>query len=230
MTSDADGHEQVAGRAAVDALIALPAQNDGLIVVDTGGNFDRNRPRAARIAGAPAVLAGLLDGFSLAAAALADARGADGSERGAPRCAHLPAAVADGTRLDRAALGRARSVAVVAFFHAVDRDILCAAKGRLLKGDLNAAFQILAAPRRVSRLRRAPAEAAAENRAENVAEIAHVKAAEAAAVTALSRAVIRVDARKTELVVFALLLRVGQDLISLVDLFKLRLGRLVARI
>ena len=87
--------------------------------------------------------------------------------------------------------------------HCSERSIVMdfsAAEGRLRKLDGKARADALAALRGVGIAPSAAAEAAAEEAAENVAEVAEVEAARAA-VAALTRAVVRVDAREAELVI-----------------------------
>ena len=70
------------------------------------------------------------------------------------------------------------------------------------------------------------AEAAAEEAAEDVPQITEVEAAEAAALTG---AIVGIGAGKAKLVIAGLLLRVGQDLVGLVDLLEALLAFFIAR-
>ena len=118
-------------------------------------------------------------------------------------------------------------MAVRALLHAVDDDLLLAAEGRLLKADVHARAQALAALGRVGVGART-AEAAAEKAAEDIAQIAEVEAACTVSAAACTGPVVRVHAGKAELVVARLLVWVAQNLVRLVDLLELLLGFLVA--
>ena len=63
-----NGDEQVAGRPAVSAGVALAAQGDGLAVVDAGGDIDLDGLAFAHCAGAAAIGAGLVNDPAGAAA------------------------------------------------------------------------------------------------------------------------------------------------------------------
>lgn len=118
-------------------------------------------------------------------------------------------------------------MAGAARFDAGEGDLALAAKGRVLKADLDLTDDVLALRRASSTAGRR--RAAAEEIAEDIAEIP--EAAEAAAsksAEARVRIEIRVDAREAVLVVPGLFIGVGQDLIRLVDLLELFLGGLVA--
>ena len=121
--ANANCDQQVAARTAVGTLIALTAQDNSLVVVDTGRNFDRDRPASANLTHAVTGRARVLDLLSFAAAIRADAGCADGSKRGAARCTNLTGAVTGAARFHFAALGCAAAVAIGTFFHAVHRDI-----------------------------------------------------------------------------------------------------------
>lgn len=74
-----------------------------------------------------------------------------------------------------------------------------------------------------------PAETAAEEATENIAQVAEIEiTGEASAIAARAAAVIGIDAGKAELIVLRLFVRIAQYFVSLVGLFKARLTRLVA--
>ena len=121
-------------------------------------------------------------------------------------------------------------MAGVALLGAAEVDLLFAAEGGLLKGDSQAGPQALPLLGAAAPGGGAPsksAEAAAEKGAEDVSQVdvPHVEAAETAARAA--RAVIRIHSRVAELIIAGPLLRVGQDAVGLVYLFKFGLRRLV---
>ena len=208
--------------------MALTAQGDGLAVVDAGGDVDRDGPLAAHLALAAAVGAGVLHQLAGAAAAAAGAGGSHDAEGRPLLDAHLAGAAAVGTGLRARAGLAARAAALLAVLDAGDRDLLAAAEGRLLKGDGKAHAQTLALLGGVAAARSAAAEAeaAAENVAQDVAQVAEIaEAAEAAA----AEAAVGVEGRVPVLVVAGLLVRVGQHLVRLADLLEALLACLVAR-
>ena len=224
MRTDRDRYIQIACRAAVCAGIALTALLDGLAVVDAGRDVDLELARLAHAALTAALRTRLLDDLAGAAAVRAGALRLEHAERRALGLGHDAGAAAVRAGLRRRALGRAGAAAVATGLDALDRDLLFAAEGRLLEGKDNGLANGFAALRCVAALRTAAAEAAAEERTEQVAEVAHVEAA-AEAACACTAAVARVDACKAELVVLCALVLVGQHLIRLVDLLEL-VGRL----
>ena len=227
MRTHGDDDQQIARRAAVPAGVALPAQGDGLPVVNARGDGDLERLAAAELAAAVTGLAGLVDDPALAAAAPAGRGGGHETERRLAALLHHAGAAAVGTDLGGRALFAAGAAAGVALLDALDADLLFAAEGSLLKADGDARAQALTALRRVG-IRPCAAEAAAEKAAEDVAEVAEVEAARAVGSAARTRAVVRVYAGKAELVVARLLLGIGEHLVGLVDLLELLLGFLVA--
>lgn len=130
-----------------------------------------------------------------------------------------------GADLRRGAGGAAAALTGGALLHALHRQLLFAAEGGLRKAQGYADPDALAPLRAVAALLLA-AEAAAEEAAEDVPQIAEIETA--AETAALTGAVIGIGAGKAELVIAGLLLRIGQDLVGLVDLFELLLGLLVA--
>ena len=228
MRPHGNNDQKVARRAAVSAGVALRAQGNGLPVVDARRNADLDGLAVADHALAAALGAGLMNDLTLAAAALAGSRGGHEAQRRLAALLNHAAAAAIRANLGGRALGAARTVAVRALLDAVDADLFFAAEGRFLKADGNARAQALAALRRIGVCPRA-AEAPAEKAAEDVTKVAEVEPARAVS-AAGACAVIRVDARKAELVIARLLVGVAQNLVRLVDLLELLLGFLVAGI
>src|SRR5699024_3999643 len=93
---DGDGDEEVAVLSAVAAGVALAPDGDGLAVVDAGGDGDLDGLAPADLAGAPAVLAGLVDDLALAAAAGAGGGGGEDAHGGLAPLLYHACAVAVG--------------------------------------------------------------------------------------------------------------------------------------
>ena len=138
--------------------------------------------------------------------------------------------MADGAHLRRGALGAAVALAGGALLAALHVELLLAAEGRFGKGDGHAGADALAPLGCVGVAPLGAAKAAAEEAAENVAQIAEVEARRAVAPSgaACARPVAGVNAREAELVVPGLLVGIGQHLVGLVDLLEFLLGLLVA--
>ena len=223
------GHndQQIARGAAVLTRVALRAQRNGLPVVDARRNADLDGLAVADHALAAALGAGLMNDLTLASAALAGGRRRHIAQRRLAALLDHAAAAAVRADLGGRALGAARAAAVRTLLDAVDTDFLLAAEGRLFKADVHARAQAFAALGRVG-VRARAAEAPAEEAAEDIAEVAEVEPARAVSAATGACAVIRVNARKAELVVARLLVWVAQNLVRLVDLLELLLGFLVA--
>ena len=216
--------EQIAGRAAVHAAVALAVQRDGLAVVDTGGDGHADLVLTADAAHTAAGLAGLVDDLARAAAFRTRRGGLRHAEGRALGGTYGAAALAVGADLGRRAGGAAGALAVGALLHAADRDLFLAAEGRLLKGYVHAGAQIVAAARRVGIAARG-AEAAAEKAREDVAQVAEI--AEALK-SAAAEAGGGIKGGVAELVVLRALVVVREDLVGLVDLLEPLLTGLVA--
>ena len=136
------------------------------------------------------------------------------------------AAIRTGFRL-RAVLA-ARAVTRRTRLDARIRNLLLAAERRVLKADFDLRNDILPlAGTRSARGR--GAGAAAEEVAENIAEISEAaEASKAAEACARVRVEVRIDARKAILIVARLFVRVGQNLICLVDFLEFFLCRFIA--
>ena len=215
---------QIPRRAAVDAGVALAADGDDLPVVNAAGYVDADGHRLAHLPASRAGGAGAFDNFALAVAAGAGGLGLNNPDGGALLPPLLAGAVAVRAGLDRRALFRPAASAVAAGAGQLHRHLLFAAFGRLFKRDNHRGRHIAAAPGGVGI--GAPAAAGpAEEGGENIPQIEIHPVEPGAAVTA--RAEIRVHARMAKLVIPALLLRVGQHLVGLVDLLEACLRLLV---
>jgi len=175
-----------------------------------------------------AVGAGLVDDAAGAPALLAGAAAGEHAHGRPLLHLHLSAAVAVGAYLRCGARLTAAALAGGALLAALHGHVLFAAEGRLLERDGHAGADALAPLGRVGVPPLLAAESAAEEAAEDVAQIAEVEAARAAVCAACARPVAGVNAREAELVVPRLLLRIAEHLVGLVDLLELLLGLLVA--
>ena len=227
MAEDRNRDEQVAVRAAVGALIALPVDGDGHAVVHAGGYVDGDLLVAADAALAAAGGAGAVDYLARAAAARARRRRAHDAEGGARLSADGAGAVAVRADLRSSAGGAAGAVAVGAGLDAADAYLLRAAEGGLLKGDAQRGAYALALARGVGVGAR---PAAAEEGVEYISEV-DVDVAEASepaeAGAPASRPEGRIERGVAELVVFGAVLLVGEDLVGLLYLLEAGLGLLV---
>ena len=162
----------------------------------------------------------LLDDLAGAAAVRAGALRLEHAERRALGLRNNAGAAAVRTGLRRGALCGACAAAVVAGLDALDRDLFLTAECGFLEGQDHRLTDGFAALRCVAAGRPSAAKAAAEERTEQVAQIAHVKAAAVAAGTGAA-AVARVNTGKAELVVLGALLLVGQHLVCFVYFLEL---------
>ena len=229
MRTDADRDHQIAARAAVCAGIALTRNAEGLAVVDAGRNIHVELVRALDPALALAAGAGGLDQLASAAAGGAGGGGLHRHAHEALRGADLTGAAALGAGLGLCALGAAGAAALVAVFNPGNVQLLLGAEGRLLKGDLHLGDDVFAAGGAVCAAAAAGASAA-EEVAEDVAQISEAaEAAEALKGIPGVGVEVGIDACEAVLVVSGPLIRVGQDLVGLVDLleFILRVGLVV---
>ena len=218
--TDGNRYEQIACRAAVYAGIALTALLDGLTIVDTGRNVDLELAGLADTTLTAALRARLLDDLAGAAAVRAGALRLEHAERRALGLRNNAGAAAVRTGLRRGALCGTCAAAVITGFDALDRDLLLTAECGFLEGQDHRLTDGFAALRCVAARRTSAAKAAAEERTEQVAQIAHVKAAAEAARTGAA-AVARVHTGKAELVVLGALLLVGQHLVCFVYFLEL---------
>lgn len=225
----ADGHEQVALRAAVRAGVAVAGAGDGLPVVDTGGDVHRHLVLAADAAHAAAGLAGLMYYLAGASALGAGRRGLREAEGRALGGANRARALAVGADLRRRAGGTAVALAVGALLYAADGHLFFTAEGGLLEAYVQRRAHALAAAGAVGIAPRAAAEAEyVSEAAENVAQIAEIT--EAAEARAAVEAGVRVEGRVAELVVLFALFLVGEHLVGLVRLLEALLAGLVVRV
>ena len=224
-------YNDVAGGAAVAARIALTAQRDVLVVIDTGGNFHLQRLAGAGLAGAPAGLAGVLDDGAAPAAVGAGLLALHHAKGGALLGHHIAPAAAVRAGLGAGALFAAAAAAVRAGLLPVDGNFFAGAVGGLLEGQDHTGLNVVALAGGVgvgACAAAKAAEAAAENVPENVPQVHAAKAAAEAAGAALARAVVGVHTGKAELVIPAALVRVGQHIVGFVDFLELFLGLFVA--
>ena len=161
-----------------------------------------------------------------AAALAAGTVGGEHAHRGLAAGLNGAGAVAVGANLRRSTRGAAAALTGGALLAALDGDRLFAAEGRLREADGDTGPDALT-PLGGIGVAALAAEAAAEKAAEYIAQVAEVKAAAIGAAPG-SRAVVGVYPGKTELIVAGLFLRVGQDLVGLIDILELLLGLLIA--
>lgn len=218
-----DGELQVSLAAAVGAEVALSAHGEDLVVVNAGRNIDRQLDVLADHAKAFAAGARVLDDGTAAVALRALTRGLEQAERRSLLGRNLASTVALRTGLRVAGMG-AGTAADIAVHNAGNRDRLLAALGRLLKCKSNTGLDITARAGCVGvgaalLTAEAAKSASAENAGEDIADIAEIRGAEAAAESA--SAGIRVKCRVAESVILRLLIRIAQNFIGLIDLFEL---------
>ena len=216
-----DRDHEVAVRAAVEASAALSAHAEGLAVVDARREFDRDLVTAADLALALAARAGRADNLAGAAAIRAGSGGLHGHAHEALLRADAAGALTARAGVCARAGRGAGAAALVAVFDARGRDLLFRAEGGLLKGDLNASADILAACGRIGAAARRAASAA-EEAAKQVAQISEVPEAARTAAEGVARVRVKVGVytREAELVVTRTLFGVGQNLVGLVNLLE----------
>src|SRR5690606_3915292 len=217
---DPDLDIEIPRRAAVDPGLSVARGADPHAVLDAGGDVDLEGLLLLDAALAVAGRAGIRD--DLAAATAGRACLLDREEALLHAHAALPVAGVAGPGL-RARL-RARALAGGAAVPAGHADLRGVPVGCLLEGDLHRVAKVgtaidVAAPARAARPEDVP-----EDVAEHVGEAARPPA------TAREAAGIRIDAGMAVAVVGIALGRVGQDLVGLLGLLELGLGRLVGRI
>src|SRR6202142_2041390 len=206
----ADLHIEVARRTAVAAGFAFAVQADSVAGINSGRHRHRNRLLLAYAALSVAGVARIAD--DLAAALASRTRLLNGEDR--LLHAHLALPVAGVAGLGRGTLGRAGSLAGLAFGQGGNLDFGLGAEHRPLQIE----FELIAQIGTAKHLRASPLPAGeniAEHLAENIAE--RIAGAEAAAAAAS-------EAGVAELIVYRALLRVGQHLVGLLGLLELVLG------
>ena len=220
VVGDDDDDVEIAGRPALDAVLAFAGQAQALAGGDAGRDLHLEVALLGRAAVAAARLARL--GDDAAGAAAVAARLGDGEE--ALLVADLADAAALRTRLRPGPARRARALARRAGLLARDADLRLGALGRGLEGDLEVVAQIGAAARAGA----AAAEGVAETEdvaepAEDVAEVGEHRRVEALAAAL-------VHAGVAEAIVGGALVAVGEDRVGLGRFLELLLGRVVARV
>ena len=143
MAADVDLYQQITLWAAAGAHGALACDADGLAVVHAGGDVDHDPLVLADLALAPAGGAGILDGFSRAAAGGAGGLLLHGAEGRLADGAGIAGAVAGRAGLRRAAVGRAGAAALAAVLDPGGGDLLLASEGGFLKGEGHAGVDVL---------------------------------------------------------------------------------------
>ena len=199
-------------------------------MVDAGGDVDLDGLAFPHPTLSAAVGTGLMDNAAGAVTLLAGTAGGKHAHRRPLLHLHLAAAAAVGADLRRGPRLAAAALTGGALLAALHGDLLLAAEGRLGKGDGDGGADALAPLGCVGVAPLRSAEAAAEEAAENVAQIAEVEARRAVAPSGAAGtcAIAGIHARKAELVIPGLLIGIGQHLVGLVDLLELLLGLLVA--
>src|SRR5580658_125387 len=215
MAGDAQVDVEVAVGTAAHAGLAAAGDADARTVVDARRDADLQRLLLLDAAAAAAIRTRRLHDLPVAAALGAGRLRDELSER---RLAHLalnPAPAAAVARNDqRAGLGAA-AAAGRARGEMPEGDLAGRPGVRFLERDLDVVAQVAAARRAVAPLL-LPAARRAEEHVEDVAEALGTESEAAAALT--------VDARVAEAIVVGPLLRVGEDLVRLVDLLEVSLG------
>ena len=229
MRPHGNGNQQIACGAAVFPGVALSPDGNGLAVVDARRDLGLNGTAFPLQTAAAAGRAGSLDDPALAAAAPAGRGGGEDAHRRLPPHLHLTGAVAVRADLRGRAVGAAGAVAGGTGLIAVYADLLLTAEGGLLKADGHTQTDALAPLGGVGIPPLGGTESAAEKAAEDVPQIAEVKAAGVigSAACACACAVVGIYPRKAELVITGLLIGVGENLIGLVDLLELLLRFLI---
>lgn len=222
--------QQISGRAAVYAGVALSAQGYGLSVVDTGRDADAHLVLAADAADAVAGAARAMDDLAAALALIASRVLLHHAERRTLSGFHLTRALAVGADLGSRARGAACALAVGALLNARYEHFLFDAERRFLKLYVHVCAQIFALARSVRVLTAAATEA--ENVAEYIAKAAEItetaEIAKAAETALAAIALARVERGVAETIVLCALISIGKDFVSLVYLFKPRFALFVA--
>ena len=220
MRRDVDRHVQAARRSPARPDLALRREADLVAVVDAGRHADAEALRALAPAVAAAVLAGLLHDLALAATARAGDHVHHLAQHRLADVADLPPALALRARDRRGAGLRAAPGAGRTAVQERELDLLLGAPNRFLEADPEVVAEVGAdgrppAPRRAARGR------SAEERVEEVGEATEP-------LLGAGERTRPVDPGRPEHVVRLAALRVGQDLVRLVDLLEALVGPRVA--
>jgi len=205
---------EVAGRAAVRAETAFAAQANGIARLHAGRDPHRERSLALDPSPAMARGTGIGDHPALTAAAAA---GTGNAEKSLLHV-HLTRAAAIGTGGDALLGFRAGPVTIGTTLEAGHPDLGRGAEGGFFEGYLEIEPEI------ISGGRSCPAAASAKKFLEDISEdVPHARACPEPGGTLRAR-------RGAVLVIVCPLLRIGQDLVGLVDLFELFFGRFISGI
>ena len=230
-------HDHIAGRAAVGTGIALAAQCNVLVIINTSGDIDLQALARGGLAGAAAGLARVADNGAAAAAVATGLLALHYAKGGALLCYNITTAAAVGAGFGAGTLGRTGAAAVGAGILAVDGDLLGAAVGGFLKGQDHAGLNIMALAgciggagrRTAAKAAESTAKSAAKDIAKDVAQVHAAKTtAEPACTAAVGSRIVGVYAGKAELIIALAFLRVGKHIVGFVDLFELFLGFFIA--
>src|ERR1700730_7052356 len=220
MFADVDDDIEVAVRAAAETRLALGAKLEPRAVVHTGGDLHGQRNRLAHAALTLAFRTRVRDDHALAAALTACRR--DRKEALLRSDLAGAAAVRAGSRSFDAATGP-RTLARFASSQALELDDLIGAVRGLFEFDFQIVTQIVAASAARARTTTAGSEEITENVGEDFFEaLGKIKSAETA------RALLPLKGGMPEAIVLGASLRVGENLIGLVEFLELFLGLLVA--
>ncbi len=223
---DGDIHVEIAVVPAVGARITAPLDPEPRALIHALRYGHIHLMPLSGMAGAMALLAGVLDNLARAAAAGAGGLVYDAAEGGVLHLlAHARALAVRALLCVRAAL----AMAFGALLRAGIGDLHLLAEGRLLEGKLQLVAEIRAPLR--PNAARAAAAATAEEHVENIVEAAAsaeaskatAKAPEAATASSVATHAV-FKGSVAELVIGLLLLRILQDLVGLIDLLELLLG------
>ena len=221
MRTNGNRNDNIAVRAAVDAGTALSAQCNALAFVDARRNLNFQRAGTALLTGAAALLTRLADNLAGAMTIRTRSGRRERAEWRSLRLLHSTGTMTIRTGLRCIALFCAGAAALGALFRALNLNLLFTAKCRFFKAKHHGAANGLTLTRCIGAIGagRTAAESAAKEASENIAQIDVLEAAKACA--SLSCSIIRVYARKAELIVTGTLLGVRQYLIGLADFLEL---------
>ena len=225
-------YQQIAGRAAVYAGVALSAQRYGLSVIDAGRDADAHLVLAADAADAVAGAARAMDDLAATLALIAARVLLHHTERRALRGFHLTRALAVGADLSSRAAAQPVPLQSGHCSTRVTNTSFFDAERRFLKLYVHVCAQIFSPLRGAFRVLTAATAAEAENVAEYIAKAAEItetsEIAKAAETALAAVALARVERGVAETIVLCALISIRKDFVSLVYLFKPRFALFVA--